>query len=132
MISGGDSGGAKTHVFALMRALPKYCDVKIVCFIKGQFFDELQDIDVPSVLLEQKNRFDLSVVDKIVEICKNDGVQIIHAHGARANFIAANLKRKIKIPVVSTVHSDYLLDFDSLYKKIVFTTLNTLALKKLD
>lgn len=132
MISGGDSGGAKTHVFALMRALPKYCGVKIVCFIKGQFFDELQDIDVPSMLLEQKNRFDLSVVDKIVEICKNDGVQIIHAHGARANFIAADLKRKIKIPVVSTVHSDYLLDFDSLYKKIVFTTLNTLALKKLD
>ena len=79
MISGGDSGGAKTHVFALMRRLTKYCDVKIVCFIKGRFFDELQDIDVESVLLEQKNRFDLSVLDSLVEICQNDGIQIIHA-----------------------------------------------------
>ena len=93
MISGGDTGGAKTHVFALMNALTKYCDVKIVCFIKGQFFDELQDIDVPSELIEQKNRFDLSVIDRLCEICKNDGIQIIHAHGARANFIGSWLKK---------------------------------------
>ena len=132
MISGGDSGGAKTHVFALMRRLTKYCDVKIVCFIKGRFFDELQDIDVESVLLEQKNRFDLSVLDSLVEICQKDGIQIIHAHGARANFIASRLKKKVDIPVVTTVHSDYRLDFDGIYKKIVFTALNTLALRKLD
>ena len=58
MISGGDTGGAKTHVFSLMSVLPKLCDIKIVCFIKGQFFDELQDIDVESELIEQKSRFD--------------------------------------------------------------------------
>ncbi len=132
MISGGDSGGAKTHVFALMRKLPEYCDVKMVCFIKGQFFDELQEIDVQSELVEQKNRFDLSVVSRLKELCKRDGIQIIHAHGARANFIASHLKKHVDIPVVTTVHSDYLLDFDGLYKKIVFTALNTHALKKLD
>ena len=132
MISGGDTGGAKTHVFALMHALPSYCDVKIVCFIKGQFFDELQDIDVPSELIEQKNRFDLSVMDRLCEICKNDGIQIIHAHGARANFIASKLKNKVHLPVVTTIHSDYLLDFDGVYKKVLYTSLNVLALKKLD
>ncbi len=132
MISGGDTGGAKTHVFALMHKLSKLCDVKIVCFLKGSFFDELQDIDVKSVLIEQKNRFDLSVVSELCDICKKDGIQVIHAHGARANFIAARLKKKVDIPIVTTVHSDYKLDFDGLYKKLVFTTLNTRALKKLD
>lgn len=132
MISGGDTGGAKTHVFALMNALPKYCDVKIVCFIKGQFFDELQDIDVQSELIEQKNRFDLSVINRLCEICKNDGIQIIHAHGARANFIASRLKKRLNLPVVTTVHSDYLLDFDGIYKKLLYTSLNVRALKKLD
>ena len=132
MISGGDTGGAKTHVFSLMSVLPKMCDVKIVCFIKGQFFDELQDIDVDSELIEQKSRFDLSVLDRLCEIISKDGVDIVHAHGARANFIASNLKKRIKIPVVTTVHSDYLLDFDGFYKKIVFTALNVLSLKKLD
>ncbi len=132
MISGGDTGGAKTHVFALMRELTKLCDVKIICFLKGQFFDELQDIPVKSQLFEQKNRFDLSVVKKICKMCREDGIDVIHAHGARANFIASHLKKKLDIPIVTTVHSDYRLDFDGLYKKLVFTTLNTIALKKLD
>ena len=132
MISGGDTGGAKTHVFSLMSVLPKLCDVKVVCFIKGQFFDELQDIDVKSELIEQKNRFDMSVLDRLCQIIEQDGTDIIHAHGARANFIASKLKKRVNIPVVTTVHSDYLLDFDGFYKKLLYTSLNILSLKKLD
>ena len=132
MISGGDTGGAKTHVFSLMSVLPKLCEVKVVCFIKGQFFDELQEIDVESELVEQKSRFDMSVLDRLCEIISKDGTDIIHAHGARANFIASKLKKRINIPVVTTVHSDYLLDFDGLYKKILYTSLNISSLKKLD
>ncbi len=132
MISGGDTGGAKTHIFSLLSVLPKLCDVKIVCFIKGQFFDDLQNIDVDSELIEQKNRFDLSVLDRLCQIIKQDGVDIVHAHGARANFIASKLKKKFDIPVVTTVHSDYLLDFDGIYKRIIYTLLNVMALKKLD
>ncbi len=132
MISGGDTGGAKTHVFSLMEKLPKMCDVKVVCFIKGQFFDELQDIDVESELLEQKNRLDMSVLSRLCEICREDKIDIIHSHGARANFIAKALKKKVDIPVVTTIHSDYLLDFDGLYKKLIYTSLNVSALKKLD
>lgn len=131
MISGGDTGGAKTHVFALLRALSKKADVKILCFMKGSFFDELQDIDVESELIEQKNRFDLSVVKRVKEIAE-DGFDLIHSHGARANFLCARLKNKVKIPIITTIHSDYLLDFDGIYKKIVFTGLNMLALNKLD
>ncbi len=132
MISGGDTGGAKTHVFALMNELPKMCNVKIVCFIKGQFFDELQNIDVDSELIEQKSRFDLGVLDRLCQIIREDGIDIVHAHGARANFIASRLKKKQKVPVITTVHSDYLLDFDGLYKKLLYTSLNVLSLKKLD
>ena len=117
MISGGDTGGAKTHIFSLLSVLPKLCDVKIVCFIKGQFFDDLQNIDVDSELIEQKSRFDLSVLDRLCQIIKQDGVDIVHAHGARANFIASKLKKKFDIPVVTTVHSDYLLDFDGLHSE---------------
>lgn len=132
MISGGDTGGAKTHVFSLMEKLPKMCDVKVVCFIKGQFFDELQEIDVQSELLEQKNRLDMSVLSRLCEICREDKIDIIHSHGARANFIAKALKKKVDIPVVTTIHSDYLLDFDGIYKKLIYTSLNVSALKKLD
>ena len=70
LISGGDTGGAKTHVFALLSKLKDMADVKIVCFMKGVFWDELQNIDVKSELIEQKSRFDMSVVDRLTEICE--------------------------------------------------------------
>lgn len=132
LISGGDTGGAKTHVFALLDALKHMADVKIACLMKGPFFDEIQEKGVKAVLFEQKSRLDLSVVDGICRLIREEGFEIVHAHGARANFIAERLKKKVRVPVITTVHSDYLLDFDGFYRKIVYTGLNVLALRKMD
>ncbi|MGN1122254.1 MAG: polysaccharide pyruvyl transferase CsaB [Eubacteriales bacterium] len=129
LISGGDTGGAKTHVFALLGKLKERADVKIVCFMKGVFWDELQAVGVDCELILQKSRFDMSVLDRLREIC-DDGVDLVHCHGARANFIGAALKKKVDIPMVTTIHSDYLLDFDGFYRKLVYTSLNVFALKK--
>ena len=132
MISGGDSGGAKTHVFALLDALKKKADVKIVCFTEGVFYREILERDINTELLLQKNRFDLSVVGRLVEMVRQEQYDVIHAHGARANFIAWQLKRHVDTPVVTTVHSDYLMDFDGVYKKLLYTAVNKHALKKMD
>ncbi len=128
LISGGDTGGAKTHVFALLGALKNRADVKIVCFMKGVFWDELQELGIPCELIEQKSRFDLSVLDRLKELC-DDGVDVIHCHGARANFIAMFLKKRVGIPMITTIHSDYRLDFDGFYRKLVYTSLNIVALR---
>ncbi|MCI8510138.1 MAG: polysaccharide pyruvyl transferase CsaB [Clostridia bacterium] len=132
MISGGDSGGAKTHVFALLDALKKKADVKIVCFTEGVFYREILERDIQTELLLQKNRFDLSVVGRLVELVQGEQYDVIHAHGARANFIAWQLKRRVDTPIVTTVHSDYLMDFDGVYKKLLYTAINKHALKKMD
>lgn len=129
LISGGDTGGAKTHVFALLGKLKEMADVKIVCFMKGVFWDELQGTDIESELVLQKNRFDMSVLNRLEDICA-EGYDIIHCHGARANFIASRLAKRVNVPIVTTIHSDYLLDFDGFYKKLVYTSLNILALKQ--
>ncbi len=132
LISGGDTGGAKTHVFALLGVLSKKIDVKLVCFTKGVFYDELSKTDVDCELIEQKNRFDMSVLKRLEEILAC-GYDVVHSHGARANFIVAQLKRRgMKLPCVTTIHSDYLLDFDGFYKRLLYTSLNVLSLKKLD
>ncbi|MBR5218494.1 MAG: polysaccharide pyruvyl transferase CsaB [Clostridia bacterium] len=132
MISGGDSGGAKTHVYALMDELVKIADVKIVCFTDGDFFKDLKYKNVKYELLQQKSRFDMSVVSRLAAMVREEGYDVIHSHGARANFIARSLKKKVSVPVVTTVHSDYLLDFDGIYKKIFYTFLNVISLKKMD
>jgi len=121
LISGGDSGGAKTHVFALLDSLKYKCDVKMVCFVDGVFYREILEKDIDTVLLYQKSRFDMSIVDELERMIKEEGFDLVHSHGARANFIISKIKNKISIPVITTVHSDYLLDFDGIYRKIVFT-----------
>lgn len=132
LISGGDTGGAKTHVFALLDALKTMAAVKIVCLMPGPFYEEIRARGVDAAVLPQKSRLDLSVVGQLCDLIEGEKFEIVHAHGARANFIARQLKKKVRIPVITTVHSDYRLDFDGLYKKIVYTGLNMLALRKMD
>ena len=132
LISGGDSGGAKTHLFELLDKLKLSCEVSVACLMKGPFYNEILEKDIDSHLFLQKNRFDLSVVDDIHRFIENKNIELLHVHGARANFIAMFLKRKLRVPVVTTMHSDYLLDFDELFKRLVFTNLNILSLRRLD
>ena len=97
LIRGGDSGGAKTHLFTLLDELQKYVECEVVCLIPGVFYREILDKDIKTTLFPQKNRFDLSVVKKIKNLIEEDGVDILHVHGAMANFIAQFLKKKIDI-----------------------------------
>lgn len=132
LIRGGDKGGAKTHLFTLLDELKKYIDCKVVCLIPGVFYQEILEKDIETVLIEQKNRFDLSVVKKLEKLIEDEKIDVLHVHGAMANFIAQFLKNRINIPIVTTMHSDYLLDFDAFLKKIIFTNLNAWSLKKID
>ncbi|MCL2603644.1 MAG: polysaccharide pyruvyl transferase CsaB [Defluviitaleaceae bacterium] len=133
MISGGDKGGAKTAVFSLLLALSEEIDITIACFTEGVFYQEVQELPVKSVLFKQRFRNDLSIIGRLSRYIRQNGFDIIHAHGARANFISMMLKLFVKVPVVTTVHSDYKLDFtDKLYKKWVFTLLNAIALRTMD
>lgn len=133
MISGGDKGGAKTAVFSLLLALNEEIDITIACFTEGVFYQEVQELPVKSILFKQKFRNDLSIIRRLSRYIRQNGFDIIHAHGARANFISMMLKLFVRVPIITTLHSDYKLDFtDKLYKKLVFTVLNAIALRTMD
>ena len=133
LISGGDVGGAKTHVLTLVKELQKNLTVKIICFIEGPFAQEARDMGIDIQVLPQQRRYDLKVIDTLIKIIRDEGFTLIHSHGARANFITRFIKRKLTIPCVTTIHSDFMLDFKgNLYKHIIFTNLNIFALKRFD
>ena len=139
LISGGDTGGAKTHVLTLLNALNEKKDgesgvyVMVVCFVDMAFYKEIAKTDVPSALYGQFNRYDMRVVSKLRKLIKEKRFDIIHAHGARANFIALCLKPFVKRPFITTMHSDYKMDFTvGLYKRYFFTVLNMLSLRFMD
>ena len=109
LISGGDSGGAKTHVLSLLRNLNETITAQLVCFRDGPFAEEARSLGIPVEIMRGNNIPRLR--RQLTSYIKEGGYQLIHCHGSRANMIGALLRKPTGLPVVSTVHSDYKLDY---------------------
>ncbi len=133
LISGGDTGGAKTHVITLLQELQKSVDIELVCLSDGVFYEEAKEAKIKTHLYEQTSRFDYKSIRDLVKYLQNHPFDLLHCHGARANFVSNYIRKRVKLPIVTTIHSDYRLDFENhFYKKIIFTYLNRISLKKMD
>ena len=131
LISGGDSGGAKTHVHSLLQNLAQTIDVTMVCFMDGPFAQEARELGIPTVIFPGRNLF--STFRQLKKFILDGGYQIIHCHGARGNMMGALLRRATGLPVVSTVHSDYRLDYlGRPMARLIYGSTNTVSLRLLD
>ena len=131
LISGGDSGGAKTHVLSLLQNLNKTITAQLVCFRDGPFADEARSMGIPTEIMGGNNIPRLR--RQLTSYIKAGGYELIHCHGSRANMIGALLRSSTGLPVVSTVHSDYKLDYMGRpLSRLTFGNINAWALRKLD
>ena len=131
LISGGDSGGAKTHVLSLLQNLNKTITAQLVCFRDGPFAEEARALDIPTEIMGGNNIPRLR--RQLSAYIKESGYQLIHCHGSRANMVGALLRSSTGLPVVSTVHSDYKLDYMGRpLSRLTFGTINAWALRRLD
>ena len=131
LISGGDSGGAKTHVLSLLQNLNKTITAQMVCFRDGPFAEEARRMGIPTEIMGGNNIPRLR--RQLTAYIKEGGYQIIHCHGSRANMVGTLLRKTTGLPVVSTVHSDYKLDYMGRpLSHITFGTINAWALRHLD
>lgn len=131
LISGGDSGGAKTHVLSLLQNLNKTITAQLVCFRDGPFAEEARSMGIPTEIMGGNNIPRLR--RKLTDYIKTGGYQVIHCHGSRANMVGALLRSSTGLPVVSTVHSDYKLDYMGRpLSRLTFGTINAWALRHLD
>ena len=131
LISGGDSGGAKTHVLSLLQDLNRTITAQLVCFRDGPFAEEARQMGIPTMICGGNHVLRTRRV--LAAYIQEGGYQLIHCHGARANMIGALLQGVTGLPVVSTVHSDYRLDYMGRpLSRLTFGTINAWALRKLD
>lgn len=131
LISGGDTGGAKTHVHTLLAGLTPKIQVRMVCFTEGPFTQEARALGIDTQVITGHNF--LSTLKKLVRMVKEEKYDIIHSHGARGNMMSALLARKTGLPTVSTVHSDYRLDYlGRPVSRVTYGTINTFALRRID
>ncbi len=130
LTSGGDVGGAKTHVLGLLQKLNREHKAHLICFTHGEFAQEAESLGIPTTVLT--GGF-FSVVRQVSTLTRQWNCQIIHCHGARANLVGSFLKKRTGLPVVTTVHSDYKLDYMGRpLARLFYGTANAYALRHLD
>ncbi len=131
LIGGGDTGGAKTHVLGLLQELNKHIEANLVCFRRGEFSEDAEKMGIPVHAIDSGNPFsDLGPLKKLLAQGK---VDVLHCHGARGNLMGVLLKKRLGVPVVTTIHSDYRLDYLGRFMaRLVYGTTNAWALRKMD
>ena len=130
LIGGGDTGGAKTHVHSLLTYLGQVVDVRLVCFRRGIFSDEAQALGIPTIVMQHNVLWCVCALQKLI---REEGYQFVHCHGAKANVIGAMLRPLVGVPVLTTVHSDYRLDYlGRPFATVFYGNANKVALRLLN
>ncbi len=109
LTSGGDVGGAKTQVLTMLQELSKNHKATLVCFVEGPFSQEARELGIHTIVFNNINP--LYVQRELLKEVQEGGYDILHCHGSKANFFGMLMRKKLHIPVVSTVHSDPELDY---------------------
>ena len=104
LVSGGDGGGARTHVHTLLRELAKTERVRLVCLGDGPMAGPGMD----AIVLRGSFARQRAALERVFLSERPD---MLHCHGARANVAAATLRARGGARFLSTVHSDPALDY---------------------
>ncbi len=105
VIRQGQIGGGESHLLDLVTFLDRE-RFEPVClsFTAGEMISRLQQMGVSCHVVNTQRPFDVHVQRKIVQLMRDEGVQLVHAHGSRA---ASNMvwpSRHLHIPFIYTVH----------------------------
>lgn len=131
VISGGETGGSRKHVVTLLAKFPRDT-TSLVVFQEGALAEEARDLGIDVHVFTQSSRYDLSVLKKLLQFIREEGYEIVHTHGPRANLFVALIEKKMTATWVTTVHSNPKLDFVKTgFKGKLFTKLHLLALKRI-
>ena len=130
LISGGDAGGARTHVLRLLGELNKTGEAHLLTLGGGVLADDARERGIPCETITGSFPAQLRAAKRYI---RSGGFNLVRCHGSRANLTAALLRSSLGVPVVSTVHSDHRLDY--LHRpaaRLIYGTLNGLALRRMD
>lgn len=131
--SGNETGGGMFHILSLLNQLKNDIDVTLGVFHDLEMAKRARNLGIKVKVFNQKSKFDFSILKEIREYINENNIDILHTHGARANFMSLFFKSKIDCRWYITVHSDPLDDFlnQGIIGKI-YTKLNIKAIKTAD
>ncbi len=101
----GQIGGGESHLLSLVENLDrtKY-DPIVLSFTDGPMVDRLKEMEVPTHVIKSTKAFDFNIWKKVKHFLISEKIELIHAHGSRANSNLNVVARKLKIPIIYSIH----------------------------
>ena len=105
VIRQGQIGGGESHLLDLIYFFDKK-KVEPVClsFTDGEMIRRLSEMGVVCHVIDTRRPFDIQVQKQIIQLIRDEGIQIVHAHGSRAASNVLYPIRRLRVPFVYTVH----------------------------
>jgi glycosyltransferase involved in cell wall biosynthesis len=101
----GQVGGGESHLLSLVENLDKEIFNPIVLsFTDGPMIDRLRKMNITVHIIPTLRPFDLTKWKQVQKLLKDHKIELVHAHGTRANSNVLWAARSLGIPVIYTVH----------------------------
>ncbi len=106
VVNGEHYSGAERVQDLLAQQLPRFgYEVGFACVKPGRFPVVRQSTGAPLVELPMRGRLDLRVVKRLVQMIRDDGYELVHAHTPRTAVVGRLAAREAGVPLVYHVHS---------------------------
>jgi glycosyltransferase involved in cell wall biosynthesis len=101
----GQIGGGESHLLSLVENLDRGAfEPVVLSFTDGPMINRLNEMKVPTHVIHTTKPFDIRKWKQVRKFIASQKVDLIHAHGTRANSNILWAARSLKIPVIYTVH----------------------------
>ena len=101
----GQVGGGESHLLSLSTNLNKDLFEPIVLsFTDGPMIGMLKKKGIQTHIIFTKKPFNLFVWGKVKKLIREEKIDIVHAHGTRANSNVFWAARSLHIPLIYTIH----------------------------
>jgi glycosyltransferase involved in cell wall biosynthesis len=101
----GQIGGGESHLLSLVENIDKNIFEPIVLsFTDGPMIQRLRDLSISTYIIHSENPFDISKWRRVKKLMINEKINLVHAHGTRANSNILWAAKRLKIPVIYTIH----------------------------
>lgn len=105
VIRQGEIGGGESHVMDLVTGFNKDVVIPIVlAFTHGNMIEVLSEQGIQCHVIETQSAFDYKVQHQIIELIRQENIDVVHAHGSRAASNVLWPAKRLGKPLVYTVH----------------------------
>ena len=99
------NGGTEAYVKTLIRHLQPEVEPYFIYSEPGPLLDWMAERGVPTARVAMRSPFDFAAAKEVAAHCKRWGIQVIHTHFLRENYIAMLAKGRLKgVKVINTYH----------------------------